>query len=137
MRLYCSAGEALLVGRSAESDTHPLFWGTAAQRPSGGGSVDKNDDNMSAEDGDVGPHTTPHFSAHPRPVFVSETQTQPNFIPQNTAYCELTSVELNSVRRCGEEWDGTVLFSSDLAAIDGPCGGAAVAFPLGKEPPRM
>lgn len=30
-----------------------------------------------------------------------------------------------------DEWDGSLLLSSDLASLDGPCGGAAVAFPLG------
>ena len=60
----------MLVARSAESDTHPLFWGTAPSSP--------EDDNGGAD-----------------------------------------------------EWDGSLLLSSDLAALDGPCGGAAVAFPLG------
>lgn len=36
MRCYISdlnERDALLVARSAESDTHPLFWGTAASAP--------------------------------------------------------------------------------------------------------
>ena len=61
---------AVLAARSAESDTHPLFWGTAPRNPG----EDASD-------------------------------------PEGA-------------------WDGSMLLSSDLAALDGPCGGAAVAFPL-------
>jgi hypothetical protein len=66
----------VLVARSAESDTHPMFWGTA---PSNGG-----------EDG--------------------------------------TSTDAS---HASDDWDGALLLSNDLAAIDVACGGAAAAFPLG------
>mmetsp|Transcript_14032 Transcript_14032/g.33621 ORF Transcript_14032/g.33621 Transcript_14032/m.33621 type:complete len:367 (+) Transcript_14032:143-1243(+) len=78
--LVDSERDAVLICRSAESDTHPMFWGTAAARPTST-SADENDDATAMDD--------------------------------------------------GEDFDGTVLLSSDLASIDGPCGGAAVPFPLG------
>ena len=62
--------DAVLIARSMESDTHPLFWGTAPSSP---------EEAM----GDA------------------------------------------------QEWDGSLLLSSDLASLDAPCGGAAVGFPLG------
>ena len=65
---------AVLAARSAESEAHPLFWGTAPTNPGG---------NKAGEETD------------------------------------------------GEDWDGSMLLSNDLASVDGPCGGAAVAFPLG------
>lgn len=68
--------DVVLVARSAESDTHPMFWGTA---PSNGG-----------EDG--------------------------------------TSTDAS---HASDDWDGALLLSNDLAAIDVACGGAAAAFPLG------
>eukprot|EP00740_Mantoniella_antarctica_P004824 CAMPEP_0181358832 /NCGR_PEP_ID=MMETSP1106-20121128/5744_1 /TAXON_ID=81844 /ORGANISM="Mantoniella antarctica, Strain SL-175" /LENGTH=304 /DNA_ID=CAMNT_0023471867 /DNA_START=302 /DNA_END=1216 /DNA_ORIENTATION=- len=68
--LLDSERDAVLIARSAESDSHPLFWGTAPSNP--------EDDNGGADD-----------------------------------------------------WDDSLLLSSDLAALDGPCGGAATAFPRG------
>ena len=65
---------AVLAARSAQSEAHPLFWGTAPTNPGGCRDGEETDD---------------------------------------------------------QDWDGSTLLSNDLAAVDGPCGGAAVAFPLG------
>ena len=78
LRLTLVARDAVLVARSANSDTHPLFWGTA-------------------------PYSPP---------------------PEHNNAAGLSSTDTAEV-------DGSMLLSSDLAALDGPCGGAAVAFPLG------
>lgn len=84
--LIDSERDAVLVARSAESDTHPLYWGTA---PSSYSSPASEEQGGTDADADTAP------------------------APDD------------------DEWDGSLLLSSDLAAIDGPCGGAAVAFPLG------
>ena len=65
---------AVLAARSAQSEAHPLFWGTAPTNSGGCRDGEETDD---------------------------------------------------------QDWDGSTLLSNDLAAVDGPCGGAAVAFPLG------
>lgn len=64
-------------------------------------------------------------------------------IPSPEFSCDMlcdgdTSACGGASRHCAEDgnggaddWDDSLLLSSDLAALDGPCGGAATAFPRG------
>ena len=97
----------MLVARSAESDTHPLFWGTASHGPPPSNNHNHHEDTITTDDYDY-----------------NENNDADDGGENDNDGSATTLTTMN-------EWDGSMLLSSDLAALDGPCGGAAVAFPLG------
>lgn len=99
--------DAVLVARSAESDTHPLFWGTASHGAPPSNNHNHHEDTIPTDNHDYNENDYADDGGENDDDGSATTMTTMN------------------------EWDGTMLLSSDLAALDGPCGGAAVAFPLG------